>query len=288
LRVSVEFPFRARHCDLVHINSTLDGRSILRDGALLLLSKIVRRPVLVQFHGGRPLTLGPVSRFMLRRFNHAQAIIFLTKWQMEEAASLGLRRGALISNAVPPPMGESTPAPDCGIRVLCVSRLAPGKGVADLVEAFLRVPGADLSLVVAGDGALLDELRHLGAVDSRIRFAGWVDHLEKAALFRQSDVLVMPSHYEAMPYAVLEALSYGLAVVLSDAIELSDDVVVAGAGLIVRAGSVDGYDNALAELASNRDALLAMQHAARQLWREKYTEDQLRESLAAAWRRAIA
>jgi glycosyltransferase involved in cell wall biosynthesis len=42
-----------------------------------------------------------------------------------------------------------------------------------------------------------------------VEFKGWVTGAQKKALLQQADVFVLPSYYEGVPVAILEAMSYG-------------------------------------------------------------------------------
>jgi glycosyltransferase involved in cell wall biosynthesis len=60
---------------------------------------------------------------------------------------------------------------------------------------------------------------------ANVSFAGNVSGRAKADLLRDSDVYVLPSSGEGMPISVLEAMSYGLATVVTPVGGLADFVV---------------------------------------------------------------
>ncbi len=287
LLVVARFPFRLRKCDLVHINSTIDRRSLLRDWTLLVICRLCRRPVVVQFHGGRPLALDWVLRHILVQFDRAEAVLFLTQWQRDDAALLGLHHGQLVRNAVAEPVGVPLAAREPGVRYVCLSRLEEGKGLRELVMAFVGVEG-DISLFVAGDGKLMPSLLEMAESDDRISILGWVDETEREKLLSQCDVLVMPSLCEAMPYAVLEALSYGLPVIISDAVEVSRRIADCNAGMVVRAGSVSAYAAAINAVAADQSSLVVLGANAKDLWRSEFSEDVLRTCFESIWNEAVA
>ncbi|CAL9531934.1 glycosyltransferase [Streptomyces sp. enrichment culture] len=98
--------------------------------------------------------------------------------------------------------------------VVCVGRLCPQKGQDLLVHAWdtvlRRVPGARLVLV--GDGPDRDRLRALAP--ESVLFAGAV--ADPAPWYRAADLVVLPSRWEGMALAPLEAMACGRPVVLSD------------------------------------------------------------------------
>jgi glycosyltransferase involved in cell wall biosynthesis len=116
--------------------------------------------------------------------------------------------------------------------VLTLARLAPQKGLDTLVAAARLVPEA--VFVVAGDGpergALEAQAATLGLAD-RMRFLG--HRRDVAALLDACDVFALPSLFEGLPLAVLEAMAAGKPVVASH-IGGTDEAVLEGVtGLLV-------------------------------------------------------
>jgi glycosyltransferase involved in cell wall biosynthesis len=72
-----------------------------------------------------------------------------------------------------------------------------------------------LQLTVAGTGdigAFQERAQQLG-VSANVYFHGWATQDQVAQLLGQADALVLPSHDEGLPLAILEALAHGVAVV---------------------------------------------------------------------------
>ena len=99
-------------------------------------------------------------------------------------------------------------------QIISIGRLSDEKGHRYLIQAFAkylqlanieRVPAADLHLV--GDGVLRKELQSLAAnlgVTESVIFHGQVS--SPFALLKQCDLFCLPSLYEGMPNALLEAM----------------------------------------------------------------------------------
>ncbi|HJT35369.1 MAG TPA: glycosyltransferase [Pirellulales bacterium] len=103
--------------------------------------------------------------------------------------------------------------------VTFVGRLDRQKGLLDFLRQsprwLERFPLHDLLLV--GAGPQEDELRSEAdklAISSHVRFAGWRGDVPR--ILRASDLFVLPSHWEGMPNALLEAMAAGLPVVAAD------------------------------------------------------------------------
>ncbi len=131
--------------------------------------------------------------------------------------------------------------------LLAVGRLVPEKGLHYLLEAFQRVPG-DIKLAIAGGSALDDgyERRLKQFDDPRVVFLGSADHGLLAELYSHATMFVMPSELEGMSLALLEAISMGLPVLVSDLPENTH--VIGDAGFTFRARDVDHLAQRMNEL----------------------------------------
>lgn len=113
--------------------------------------------------------------------------------------------------------------------ILCAARLIPHKGVHYLIAAwkFMKETAPEFlgekKLVIAGDGYYTDKyvasLHALASQDSSIVFCGFQSGDALAALFAHALFQIHPSDNEGLPMSVLEGMSYGLPVVLSDILE---------------------------------------------------------------------
>lgn len=104
--------------------------------------------------------------------------------------------------------------------IMMVGRLWTQKNPGCLLEAYCQLwrrgdPGADLVLV--GDGELQPALAakaQQAGIAEHVHFLGW--RTDTPELLRASDIFVLPSRWEGMPLAILEAMGSGLSVVVSD------------------------------------------------------------------------
>ncbi|WGD48809.1 glycosyltransferase family 1 protein [Bradyrhizobium sp. CB1650] len=87
----------------------------------------------------------------------------------------------------------------------------PRKNVATVIRAFRNVPQADL--VVIGYAGHISRMRNL---PPNVRFAGYVDEHEKAALIAEAHGLIMPSFAEGFGVPIIEALAANTPVLCSD------------------------------------------------------------------------
>ena len=165
--------------------------------------------------------------------------------------------------------------------ILTVGRLVQDKAHDILLDAFRRA-GDDLSgwrLAVIGDGRLRNYLQALAddlGVAGRVEWHGIVP--DPRAFYSKACIFALPSRVEGMPNALLEAMSFGLPVVVSDGapgpLELVEDGVT---GLVVPVNDPSALATALKRLAGDKALRQRLGEAAR----ERVSEYELPRALAA-------
>lgn len=106
-----------------------------------------------------------------------------------------------------------------GNYVLGMSRFVPEKNLHHLIEAFSRVKSEGLKLVIAGDSDFPDEYSEglkRQAREAGVVLTGFVKGKKLHSLLTNARCFVLPSSHEGLPIALLEAMSYGLPVIVSD------------------------------------------------------------------------
>jgi len=168
-----------------------------------------------------------------------------------------------------------------------MGRLAYEKNFALLPELARRHPG--VHFVVAGSGpekdALAAQAARLGVGD-RMRFLGAVS--ERAEFYRALDVFLLPSLYEGLPMAVLEAMASGLPVLSSRlegiAAALSDEKE----GLLAPAGDLAAFAGQLARLTDSPALRAQLGAAARIRVENSYSAADTASRIEAVYRHEVA
>jgi glycosyltransferase involved in cell wall biosynthesis len=154
--------------------------------------------------------------------------------------------------------------PDAPVA-LFAGKLVPWKRPQDLLDAASRVEG--LHVVFAGEGPLRPTLdaraRGLGIAE-RVRFLGFVNQRGLPDVYLASDLLVLPSEYEAFGVVVNEAFACGRPAVVSEACGAAEDLVRDGeSGYVVPVGDHRALAGRLATLASDPELRREMGRKAR-------------------------
>ncbi len=127
--------------------------------------------------------------------------------------------------------------------ILFLSRLDRKKGLDLLIPALedLLAEGWKFHFVLAGtnpqdqryESQIKTQITHSPLGKSTI-ITGFVTGQYKQQLLQQADILVLPSYYENFGIAVAEAMIVGTAVVISDQVQIWQEVAIAEAGWICR------------------------------------------------------
>lgn len=135
--------------------------------------------------------------------------------------------------------------------ILFAGSVCTPKGIKELVEAMSHARFSKVTLEVAGDGVLLDDLRRDALPN--IKFLGRLSRPELIMAMERSWVLAIPTHADTGPSVVKEARVIGMPVVTTDAAGAAHYVSDSGAGHVVPVGDVGSLADALYDLTQSRE-----------------------------------
>jgi glycosyltransferase involved in cell wall biosynthesis len=172
---------------------------------------------------------GRFGLFIRQGTKNVDGILSPSRAVTEELRSAGYDRIIDIPNGVPTPAARWNSAETSAYRkqlglpdrptIMTTGRLSPEKGLLDLIEAMPLIlqKAPETQLVLVGEGPqrkeLEDRCSQLGVRD-RVLLPGAVDNVESS--LRAADLYCLPSHFEGLSVALLEALALGLPATASD------------------------------------------------------------------------
>jgi glycosyltransferase involved in cell wall biosynthesis len=142
---------------------------------------------------------------------------------------------------------------DESIFVLSLARLEPQKDVLTLLRAFIRLssqhPEAVLLLAGGGTDSQIKEAESLieeAGLSRRAFLLGWRD--DPDLLLSATDIAVLSTNLEGLPYALLEAMAAGKPLVGSRAQGVVDCIVDGQNGYLFDIGDIDSCSVCLSRL----------------------------------------
>jgi glycosyltransferase involved in cell wall biosynthesis len=257
-------------------------------GRFDVLARTSLVPVVAGEHGGSGgLHLHVFKRGALAR---AAAITVQSTAEQQRLARYG-KAAELITNGVD--SGYFTPGPGAAAdrppRALIVARLVDAqKRISDLIAAIAALPSAwALDIVGRGpDEELLRDLAVRSGAGDRIVFHGWESSREALrARYRDAGVFTLPSTWEAVTLALLEAMACGAPPVVTPLRPFRDVIRDGENGMLVPIGAPDRLAAAIQAAYADRAELGA---AARATVEERYDRAATMARLAEVLREAAA
>ncbi|MDH3733901.1 MAG: glycosyltransferase, partial [Gemmatimonadota bacterium] len=175
--------------------------------------------------------------------------------------------------------------------VLFMSRLHEKKGLDLLIEAFGTATAVDYQewrLVVAGTGnseyeSRMRELVSRLGLSERVAFVGWASGDRRHELLQSASCFALTSHQENFGLAVAEAMAVGLPVLVSEGVDLAEEVRRGAAGIVTppQIGAI--VDGLRALFEADRTAMGAN---AQRLARNAFAWDSIAASVVALYRQS--
>ena len=274
----------------VHANLSKRG-STARKLIVSLLAAATGTPLVLHLHGsGYDGFFAALPAFAQRRvaamFRRADRVVVLGQgWADWVVDTLGVppQRVHILYNGVPLPARVERREGPC--RILFLGRIGARKGVPELLQALGSAPlrNRGWTAVLAGDGEVepyRSRVAEAGLAE-RIALPGWLDAAAAADLLAQADILVLPSHAENFPIAVIEALAAQVAVITTPVGATPELLSDGQSALFVPAGDALALADAIARLIDDPALRHAIAAAGRIVFMEKLDIATLARRLAA-------
>lgn len=289
---------------VVHIH-TCSFNTFWRNAVDVLVAKALGGRVLLHIHGAQfhkfLAGLGPSRAWLARRvFALADGVVVLGGNWSEVLRPWVARADKLhvLPNAVPvPDLAAAHPAAAApgGPYVITLANYERRKGQEDLVRAMARLP-ADCPLrleLYGADGEPGERERIAGLVSElglggRVAVNGPVMGAEKDRRFRAAAAFCLPSYDEGLPMAMLEAMSYGLPVVVTTVGSIPEVIHHGDEGLLYAPGDLAALAAHLERLGADPGLAAALGRAGRAAVAARYSVDRNAEALAGLYRRVGA
>ncbi|MBI5077431.1 glycosyltransferase family 4 protein [Candidatus Falkowbacteria bacterium] len=172
--------------------------------------------------------------------------------------------------------------------LLFVSRLVKHKGAHYLIEAFNQIK-TDKKLVIVGDSAFTDayvkKIKGLAASNPNIIFTSMVRGGTRLwrELYSNAHLMIHPSESEGLPIVILEGMSFGLPILVSDIPE-NMEAIAGGHGFSFHSGNVKDLKQKLEHLLRSPKLLKQVGVGARKYVIKNYNWKDIVESVERVYR----
>jgi glycosyltransferase involved in cell wall biosynthesis len=169
-------------------------------------------------------------------------------------------------------------APKHVLKLLFLSRIEEKKGLDILLHALPRL-NAPYHLTIAGDGdenyiSILKNIVHYNHSENNVSWIGFQNE-NKFDVFSEHDLLVLPSYNENFGNVVIESLSAGTPVLISEHVGLADYIIENNLGWICQTTPQSGSDVINAIAADSMHELATISMNAPSIIHRDFDDDQL-------------
>ena len=289
---SISFPASLINIQTVHINTSFDNKAILRDMVLIFWSILFKRKVIVQYHGGEftntILAKSKILMFMWKiLIKKSSEILVLTKGQYIAVDKVRQEGVSKVNNFVSLPEIKC-PRKTTVFTFIFLGRIIKEKGVFDIISACRILSGRfKFKIYFFGGGddeALLVKKILDYKLSDIIEFKGVVEGAGKDQAFLSADAFLLPTYYpEGLPYSVIEAMSYGIPVISTNAGSLCSVIDHMVTGLMVPMRDVKELAASMLLLLENPDLTSFLGENAHRKIAKEFSSRSMLELLSEKW-----
>ncbi len=278
-----------KNIDIVHINMPLEKLAIIRESLFLFIASLFNKRILLHIRGGlynRNNNIPKVFKYLISySFSKAYKIIVLGEREslfFRKAYSIPASKITVLPNCVKTPCiiqkNRVQSKLDCNKRlnILFLGRLDRNKGLTEIVQSLASLPSEiNFILKIAGDGPdkewFLEECKI--KLPDQYQYYGVVSGTAKSNLYNTSNIFLLPSYYEGLPNALLEAMSYGLVPIVTPVGSIPDVISNDVNGIIIPLKNHKRISDALMKLNSDPLVLDYLSENSRETIEANYSLD---------------
>lgn len=266
--------------DLVHMNVPADMKGVLREFVILKINKLFNKKVIIHLHGGEYLMKTPPNKLFTFLFKYilkkGDKVIVLSEVERDSLGELYDFSGAKILYN-----GVDTNKPDKIVKtektdilnILFLGRIEEPKGILDLITAFNQLyKEIRFKFILCGIGPLckytVDTLSLL--MKSDFSYRGVVFGIDKEKAIVESDIFLLPSHFEGLPMSMLEVMAAEVVPVVSNVGSIPNVVKNEENGMIIEKNNPNDIYIKLKKLLENPEKMTLLSANARKTVVEKY------------------
>lgn len=282
-----------RKTQIVHIHFAERG-STIRKVILASIVLIFRQPLILHSHGAtfKEFYLGLpklVQKFLVFIFSKCDKFIALSQsWKDFYKRDFGLDENKIIILYNPVDLPSSIPSRigRKNLKFVFLGRIGKRGGALDLAQSVVTFPKQDkgsfdlirayaalpeshhqfTELILAGNGDLeaAQELILELKMQEKIKIYSWLNPQERDNLLSNADAFILPSYHEGLPMSMLEAMAWGLPVIVTPVGGIPEVINDQENGLLVAPGNQQDLINAMEKIIVNENLRIKLGLAGRQ------------------------
>ena len=289
----------SRRYDIVHLNAATNA-SAWRKWLMQSCAALRGVKTVIHFHGSAFPKAGerqprwvPVVQ---RLFERAGANVVLgSYWRDFIARFYGMapERFDIVANGVADfaPDAPVSREPDAPVHLLFAGNLTDAKGAGVLLRSLAlldeELPAWRATFAGTGDVEGFRAEAERSGLSDRVEFTGWVVRDDILTLYRQADIVVLPSRNEVLPVCLLEGACAGAALVATPVGSVPDVLHEGRNGLLVKPDDPADLARALEQLLRSDEQLQAFRKVSRDIYLSHFRLEAMIEALRGVYQRVL-
>ncbi len=192
-------------------------------------------------------------------------------------------KSLVILNGVKDPEVKTSRQECTKFTIVNFARLEEPKNPQEFIEIAQKLIRVipNLQFIWAGNGRFLDESREKVKeynLEDKIKFIGY--SREKEKILSQADLYFSPSQYEGLPFAVVEAMSYKLPLLLSDIVGHADLIEKTENGILFEENEINKIIEFVQSLIDDNVKWRRLSANSFRIFNQRFSVDEMLEKLA--------
>ena len=215
---------------------------------MLKIARLCGVAIEIQVHGFEKLhgIRKMVARFVLRHADGVRVVSGRLQKQLVEEFGVKQEKITAVPIFVPTSL-HARAKQNNKFTFLMVSRLVPVKNISFAIKAFKKVvENHDAELKIVGDGPEREKLESLVKelkLEGKVKFLG--KQTDVGSFYQSADAFLLTSEMEGWPLVIMEALSYGLPIIITPVGQVGEILFDNINALVVPQGDVEALSSAM-------------------------------------------
>jgi glycosyltransferase involved in cell wall biosynthesis len=300
--------------DIIYMPLAQNRFGFLRDSVFVLLGKMLKRKIIVHFHGANfdefiNNQKGMFCRYISSTLNKFDHLILLgAKFKNQFTAHINEEKISILYNCVSEIPHCVKTESDCEqnndiVRLLFIGHLSVAKGAVDVTKATAEIinrSNTNLNCTLCGTPMHIERNvtfisdPHAGYnklktiikennLESKFKIITELTNEQKQDLFINSDIFIFPSYSEGCGLVAMEAMSYGLPVVVTNSGALEEMLEENKNCFFVTPGNIEDIIEKIMILINDRKLRNIMGVNNRKLIEVNFNSEVYARNLAAIW-----
>lgn len=245
-----------RGIKIIHIHTAADG-SFTRARIVINISRFFRKKILLHCHASRFKDFYSESdnkEKILNTISKVNQLVVLSKSWKDWFTAIGIPNDKIfvLNNLTSVPKIRKI-SRDGKVHLLFLGLLGQRKGIFDILKAINNKQELLRNQLVFKIGGNTHEKELVKKIEEYklgdfVHFEGWVSGEKKRDLLNWADVYILPSYNEGLPIGILEAMSYGCAIISSPVGGIPEVVKNGKNGILVEPGNIEDIEDAIREV----------------------------------------